>query len=396
MKVIKLIKPNQTKAIRQTLEVLTAGGLVVFPSDTVYGLLADATNPKAITKLLEFKQRPPGKAISVFVVNKKQIKDLVIINQNAKNIINNLLPGPFTIICQAQIKTKVDSRLLAENQTLGFRLPNYPLLNQLTLAFKQPLTATSANISSSPPHYSVNSLLNSLSEKKKRLLDLIVDNGKLPKNKPSTVIDTTSGELTTLRFGDLLPTTDHTFISNSQKQTLDLARFILVKACQKSTGKPMVFLLQGELGTGKTIFTKGLGKALKIKQEIVSPTYTLSYEYPISSTFSTEIPQLSTNSPIENSRASDIERLDQKINLVQQVFKTPKLLIHYDLYRLETTQDLKEILLLKSIKPGNLYSIEWPEKIDKNTLLKLKEKAFVIYITLSHLGGNKRKISWSL
>jgi len=390
MQTIKLTKLNQNQGIQSALEVLKTGGLVVFPTDTVYGLLADATNSRAIDKLLAFKERPPRKAISVFVANKEQIKKLVVINQNAQNIINNLLPGPFTVICQS--KNKTDLRLQAENGTLGFRLPDYPLINQLAEKYQKPITATSANLSSRPPHYSVSTLLKSLSFRKKELLDLVVDAGKLAKNKPSTVIDTTSGELKTLRLGDILPDTPNSLISKSEKETLDLAGFILSKTLKKSPGKPIVFLLQGELGTGKTIFTKGLGKALKIKQQIVSPTYTLSYEYPI---FSTKFPQLSTNRPIKNDRGYDIERPDQKPNFIEQASKKTPLLIHYDLYRLENNEDLKEIELLNSIKPGNIYSIEWPEKIDQATISELKKRAFLVFIRINHLSGNQRKISWS-
>ena len=102
MKIVQLSKFNQKEVIKATLTVLKAGGLVVFPTDTVYGLLCDATNPKAVDKLLSFKGRPVGKAISVFVADEKMAVKYVQINQNAKNIINNLLPGPFTVVCLAR------------------------------------------------------------------------------------------------------------------------------------------------------------------------------------------------------------------------------------------------------------------------------------------------------
>lgn len=380
MKIIKSSNQKPEKIINEALEVLNNGGLVVFPTDTVYGLLADATSPKAVGKLLAFKGRPTGKAISVFASGEKMAEEYVTINQNAKNIINNLLPGPFTVICQSRHQT--DPRLEAENGTLGFRIPDYPLINKLLTAYGLPLTATSANISSTPPHYSTESLLKNLSENKKGLLSLIVDAGKLPKNKPSTVIDTTSGQLITLRLGDFLPVTSNSLISKSEKQTLDLAGFILSKIINKSTGKPLVFLLQGDLGAGKTIFTKGLAKALGIKETVVSPTYTICYEYKV---ISTKFPQLSTDYPIIQRLSSDTERQDRNI----------KSLVHYDLYRLESSEELKEISFLESIKPGNIYAIEWPEKIDEQTLSKLKETAQVIYVKINHLSKNQREISWS-
>ncbi len=380
MKIIKLSNQKPEKIINEAIEVLKNGGLVVFPTDTVYGLLADATNPKAVDKLAAFKERPPGKAISVFVSGEKMAEKYVTINQSAKNIINNLLPGPFTVICQSRHQT--DPRLEAENGTLGFRIPDYPLILELVKQLGRPVTATSANVSSTPPRYSTESLLKNLSENKKRLLSLIVNAGKLPKNKPSTVIDTTGGQIKTLRLGDFLPATPNSLISKSEKQTLDLAGFILSKISNKSTGKPLVFLLQGDLGAGKTIFTKGLAKALGIKETVVSPTYTISYEYKV---ISTKFPQLSTDYPIIQRLSSDTERQ----------YRNTKSLVHYDLYRLESSEELKEINFLGSIKPGNIYAIEWPEKIDEKTILKLKETAQVIYVKINHLSKNQREVFWS-
>lgn len=483
MKIIKLNKNNQRGIIDQTIKTLRNGGLVVFPSDTVYGLLCDATNSTAVNKLLKFKERPPGKAISVFVADEKMAKDYVTINQNAKNIINNLLPGPFTVVCQTSTNSKnmiqnmiqqkqpqkalpfeaeIDPRLLAENGTLGFRIPDYPLISELVRQFGRPVTATSANISSTPPHYSIESFLRSIGFTRRRLagsqgdalINLIIDAGKLPHNKPSTVIDTTSGQLKTLRLGDLLPATPNSLISRKEKETSELAGFILSKVIKNTAGKPTCFLLKGELGAGKTIFTKGLAKALGIKETVVSPTYTICYEYkmtpqchPERSRYggrvegslrskSTQKSDLSTDKPIINGGGFDIERLHRNTKLVEQVLETTEnkgadekwevgrevgvgsgeniskthphfpssthnspltptpLLIHYDLYRIESPQDLKEIKFLESIKPGNIYAIEWPERIDENTISKLKKVAQIIYIEIRHIDERTREIRW--
>lgn len=483
METIKITKTNQNQIICKTLKVLSSGGLVVFPTDTVYGLLADATNPKAIDKLLAFKERPPGKAISVFMTDEEMVSKYVIVNTNAKNIIKNLLPGPFTVVCkyikgesekwemsrEVRMRSeltnifptptshprhtshlsstpKIDSRLPAENGTLGFRIPDYPLIGKLLIAYGLPLTATSANISSQPPNYSVETFIKTTRQCKgeasppafrglgnptptKSKIDLIVDAGKLPYNKPSTVIDTTTGELKTLRFGDLLPATPNSLISRSEADTMKLAQFILSKETSKNIGRPIVFLLQGELGTGKTIFTKGLGKALGVKDLIVSPTFTICYEYRI---FSTIIDHLSTEEPILNRQSFDTDRLDQNTNSLEHINKlgfgwevgsgsrcedekcgkikynspptltsrptfhlSPSFLIHYDLYRIETPEDLKEIKFLESIKPGNIYSIEWPERIDKESLEALKKLARVIFIKIRHKNKKERIIEWS-
>jgi len=105
MEIIRLTNNNRQAVLDQTLEILRSGGLVVFPSDTVYGLLADATNLLAVTKLLAFKDRPIGKAISIFAADKAMVNDYVSLNQNGVNVVNNLLPGPFTVVAKSRNQT---------------------------------------------------------------------------------------------------------------------------------------------------------------------------------------------------------------------------------------------------------------------------------------------------
>ena len=91
------------KIIKQTVKVLKNGGLVIFPTDTVYGLLCDATNEKAVKKLIAFKNRPPGKAISVFC-DFNLLDGLVTITEGQKMIAKEILPGAFTLILSSKHK----------------------------------------------------------------------------------------------------------------------------------------------------------------------------------------------------------------------------------------------------------------------------------------------------
>jgi len=392
MKILKLNPKNLEKIKKEVLCALKEGKIIVFPTDTVYGLLSDATNPKAIDKLLAFKDRPAGKAISIFVSDQKMAEKYIKINPNAQNILQNLLPGPFTLVCESK-KTDIDPRLPAENGTLGIRIPNYPLIIELVQEFGKPLTATSANLSGNPPVHSISSLLKTLSPKKKQLLDLIIDAGTLPKNKPSTVIDTTTGQLKTLRIGDLLPQTSQSFLSDSEKQTQKLARFLLTKNINKIISKPLVFLLEGELGAGKTIFTKGLAKALKIKEEIISPSFTIYYEYQIPSKTIQNFLSLKTSKKSPNSlfgsTSFDTEKHCHKITKnIKQTFH----LVHYDLFRLETEEELKEIKFLENFTCGNIYVIEWPNRIPEKTISAMKNLAEIVYIKIKILSETRREI----
>src|SRR3990167_2375148 len=284
MRLIKLTPQNTKEILRHTVKVLKKGGLVVFPSDTVYGLLVDATNKLAVEKLIGFKERSAGKAISIFVSDMKMLKKIVKINKTKTNLLNNILPGPFTVVLdydKKYSKFKLSKNLMSEENTIGLRFPFYSLINSLISKVKKPVTATSANLSGGNPAYSISALLRRLPKKKKDLIDLVVDGGKLARNKPSTVVDLTSEKIKQLRIGDLSFFGSYKYISKSEEGTKKLAKVILKDNIKETENKSLVFILKGPLGAGKTVFAKGLGEYLGIKN-IISPSFVIYYEYTIS------------------------------------------------------------------------------------------------------------------
>jgi len=373
VRILKLKQNSEQEVINQTLAALRAGGLVVFPSDTVYGLLADTQNKEAIDKLLEFKERRPGQAISVFVSSREMAEKYVVLSPNALNVLNNLLPGPFTVICKSLHRT--DPRLEAENGTLGIRLPDYSFVNDLVRKFGKPLTATSANLSGKPSVYSIPALLKTLTKTKKEKLDLIIDAGKLPANKPSTVIDTTTGQLKTVRLGALLPLTPNSLISKSEEETKQLAQFMAAKFIKKESGKAIIFMLEGPLGSGKTIFAKGLAKALGIRDTVTSPTFNICNEYSLT-----------------NLTNSDTESINQNINKVNK--NRSSKFIHCDFYRVEARQEFEELDFFKEACRGNVFVVEWSERIPAEIISALKNSAEIIYLRIKYSGENERVIEW--
>lgn len=347
MKIIRRLK------WRTIIKVLKKSGLVVFPSDTVYGALVDATDKKAVTKLLQFKNRPPGKAISVFVSDLKMAEFYVKIKNKQKKILKELIPGPLTIVLSSKHQT--DRRLESEKGTLGIRLPLFDSIVRLVSQYKKPLTATSANLGGQSPHYSVDSLLKQLPKKKQQMIDLIVDLGKLPYNKPSTVIDLSEERLKILRQGDLNFKNTKTWISSSPSQTKKIAQYLLKKNlffCQTS---PLIFIIEGDLGVGKTIFVKGLGEGLGIKK-IVSPSFVIFYEYQAS----------------------------------HHLFA--KKIIHFDLFNITDQEELSSLKINSLLNSGNIIAIEWGEKIGE-IYYQLKEKGKIIYLQIKYQkNANERKI----
>lgn len=342
MEIKKINKQNYLEITDYTIKILEQGGLVVFPTDTVYGLLVDATNKKAVSKLIEFKNRPPGKAISIFVSDFQMLEKNVDVKKKQKIILSEILPGPYTVVLKS--KHKVNNLLESEKGTLGVRIPKYVYISVLVNRFLKPVTATSANLTSQSPHYSIDSLLKGLSNKKRELIDLIVDAGKLAKNKPSTVVDLTESEIKVIRQGDSSLLKSTTFISSSPEETKMIAQKIIKSV--KSKRKPVVFIIEGELGVGKTIFVKGIGENLGINN-IVSPTYVIYYEY---GNF-----------------------------------------YHFDLYQIEEKKEFKHLGIQKFLIPGNILCFEWGEKAGEIIDL-LNKKGKIIYIKMKYLSDNKREI----
>jgi len=358
MKILEITKDYQ-KVIEETAKAILAGGLVVFPSDTVYILAVDPTNEKGVKKLLEFKNRWTGKAISVAVSNQKMAQDYVRLNENSKNIYKNLLPGPFTVVSEG--RAKVAKGIEAENGTLGIRIPDNKYIYDLVELVNRPITATSANLAGRTPNYSIESFLRPLSNKKKKMIDLIIDAGKLPKNKPSTVIDATESEIKILRRGDLITKNSTSLISKSEKETEKIAEFLLNKSLSATPHlplikgrNPIIFLLSGDLGCGKTVFSRKIGHLLGVKEKITSPTFVIYNEYKINNgTF-----------------------------------------LHMDLYKITTERDLEEIEFTNLFDKNTVACIEWPENMGEKNLDKLRKLTNLVSINFEYIDQNTREIKY--
>lgn len=356
MVLIEKIENNSNRVIARTAEIIKKGGLVVFPSDTVYILAVDPTNKTAVEKLLAFKNRWTGKAISVAVTDKKMALEYVKLSKNEEKLYANLLPGPFTIVSKG--RGRVALGIEAENGTLGIRIPDNEYIKKLVETIGKPITATSANLAGRKSNYSIGSFLKQLSLVKKEMIDLVVDGGKLPKNKPSTVIEAGGGEIKVLRRGELMVGKEEILISNSEKETEKIGEFILKKIINKDSDKPIVLGLSGDLGCGKTVFCRGIGKYLGVKEKITSPTFFIYNEY-----------------------------------LIENFGKNK--FIHMDLYRIENEYELEEIKFVDLIGNKRVTCIEWPELMGKKYFEKLKKMSNYLAVEFRYISETEREIKFS-
>ena len=155
--------------------------IIIYPTDTVYGLGGDATSENIIKKIYEIKQRPLNKPISVLVSDFEMLKKYAEINEKQMKILKEKLPGPYTFILKPKIKLPV-----SENN-VGFRIPDHWCV-LIAKEFGKPITTTSANIYNQPTPKSIEKIKDNFKDS----ISLYIDEGIL-EGKPSKVIDLTQG-----------------------------------------------------------------------------------------------------------------------------------------------------------------------------------------------------------
>lgn len=194
MKIIKIDteKPEKDK-IEFALNLLRDGGTVVYPTDTIYGLGVNIYDENAIKKVFYIKKRSFNKPLSVCVSQISDINRIAYLDKTKRDIINEILPGPFTIILRK--KEFISKLLTAGGEKIGIRIPNNRICMELTKLF--PITTTSANLSGKKPSRSVNEVVKQLDDS----VDLILDTGKSENEFPSTVIDLTLNTPKVVREG---------------------------------------------------------------------------------------------------------------------------------------------------------------------------------------------------
>jgi L-threonylcarbamoyladenylate synthase len=189
--------------IEKAIEVLTKGGVVVYPTDTAYGLAVDATNLSAVKKLYALKGRDFKKPIHVIVPS----TDLLTVpyyslGRQALKLIDRFWPGPLTIVVPLKERGGSWKKLSAGTGTIGIRYPDNETAQMLVEAFGKPITTTSANMSGQPTTYSVAEVKKQFAKSKLKP-DFYIDGGKLKKIAPSTIVAVTNNNVTILREGPI-------------------------------------------------------------------------------------------------------------------------------------------------------------------------------------------------
>jgi L-threonylcarbamoyladenylate synthase len=189
--------PDPNK-IQYAVEVLQAGGLVAFPTETVYGLGADALNAGAVQKVFEAKGRPSDNPLIVHIASLENVRQFAVsVSEKGLQLARRFWPGPLTLVFQRKIG--VPDGVTAGLETVALRVPDHPVTLELLRQFKSGIVGPSANISGKPSPTSAEHVHNDLNGK----IDLIIDAGSTTIGVESTVLDVTVDPPIILRIGGL-------------------------------------------------------------------------------------------------------------------------------------------------------------------------------------------------
>jgi tRNA threonylcarbamoyl adenosine modification protein (Sua5/YciO/YrdC/YwlC family) len=189
--------PNE-KVIQQVVDVLTKGGIIIYPTDTVYGMGCDISNSKAIEKICKIRGIKPEKANFSFICfDLSHISDFTRqIDNETYRVIKKALPGPFTFIFNAN--KNVPKLLSSNKKTVGIRVPDNTIARAIVKMLGNPIISTSIHDDDEIIEYSTDPEL--IYEKYQDIVDLVIDGG-YGDNEPSTIVDCSEGDFEIIRQG---------------------------------------------------------------------------------------------------------------------------------------------------------------------------------------------------
>ncbi|MEK7659432.1 MAG: L-threonylcarbamoyladenylate synthase [Patescibacteria group bacterium] len=205
MKTIKVdLRGDFSEAIQEAVAVLKLGGVIVYPTDTLYGLGANALEIGPVERIFKIKQRSKSKPLPIAVRNINWAKELAFIYKKEEKILEAAWPGAVTVVLPK--RNIVPDILTAGQRSVAMRIPNSLFIDELLGKFGYPITSTSANISDELPSFKISEIIERF-ENSEYKPDLVIDAGDLKQSEPSTVLDLTTDKPKILRIGPSKPET---------------------------------------------------------------------------------------------------------------------------------------------------------------------------------------------
>jgi L-threonylcarbamoyladenylate synthase len=192
------VKNKPADSFSQAIAALERGDVIVFPTETLYGLGADALNAAAVERVFVLKGRNPQNPIPILVADEEMLKRLVAeISPTARRLMKLFWPGPLTLVLPA--RNNLAGPLINRDGAVGVRISSHPLAARLVSSLGRPVTATSANPSGEMAARTAAQAFHYFSTK----VEVFLDGGQLPSHKGSTVAEVTGDKVTIIREGDI-------------------------------------------------------------------------------------------------------------------------------------------------------------------------------------------------
>ncbi|UCD54170.1 MAG: threonylcarbamoyl-AMP synthase [Dehalococcoidia bacterium] len=190
------LPPDMQKQVKEGISILKRGGIVAFPTDTVYGLGACVSNQQAVERVYVVKERPRNIALPLLLANTSQINEVAkAVPEVAWLLVRHFLPGALTIVLpKADSLSDIAS---GGGTTIAVRIPAHPIPIALAEGLGAPIVGTSANLSGKPSTLTADEVYLQFGDK----IDLVIDGGRCPGGKESTIVDVTGETPAILREG---------------------------------------------------------------------------------------------------------------------------------------------------------------------------------------------------
>lgn len=195
---LKIYPENPSeKKLQEVVDCLKNGGVIIYPTDTVYAIGCDINNSKAIDRISQITGDKPGEAnFSLIFYDLSHLSDYCKVDDNTFKLIRKALPGPFTFILEA--KNNIPKIFKSKKKTVGIRIPDNTIPREIVKLLGNPIMTTSVHDDDEVIDYTTNPEL--IHEKYRKQVDIVIDGG-FGGNEPSTVVDCSNGEPIILRQG---------------------------------------------------------------------------------------------------------------------------------------------------------------------------------------------------
>lgn len=197
------VLPLEQTDIAKIAERLKQGDVIVYPTETCYGLGCDATNQEAVDRLFAIKERQKEKPVLVVVPDIDQLVEYIDWTPELDTISQRYWPGALTVVANLREEHPFAVGVAAADNTLAFRVTAHPFAAELSEALGRPLVSTSANIAKQASPYDVEQVL-AMYEGREQQPDVIVNAGPLPEESPSTIVKIHNHTVTALRQGEVI------------------------------------------------------------------------------------------------------------------------------------------------------------------------------------------------